>query len=187
MTRLSLFLIKFLVSIFKIHSINVFLNCKCIFNIFKNDYFVLCIVYTFFINVANLCNIFLIFYNFLNFCYFTIFGSIKFAVWKFYDQHSLFCQVSNLFKRYNSFHLRTFQIRLTLIISNKSNCENMIAFCSFILLFLLLPHKRDLWLKTCISTIFLFFSISHFPSKKSLNSFPENTLKNITTSEIFTY
>ena len=58
---------------------------------------------------------------------------------------------------------------------------------SFILLFLLLPHKRDLRLKACISTIFLFFSISHFSSKKSLSSFPENTLKNISTSEFFTY
>ena len=55
---------------------------------------------------------------------------------------------------------------------------------SFILLFLLLPHKRDLRLKACISTIFLFFSISHFFSKKSLSSFPRNTLKNISTSEL---
>ena len=55
---------------------------------------------------------------------------------------------------------------------------------SFILLFLLLPHKR---VKACISTIFWFFSISHFSSKKSLSSLSENTLKNITTSEFFTY
>ena len=77
-----------------------------------------------------------------------------------------------------------FQIRLSLI-SNSSDCENMIALFvfSFILLFLLLPHKRDLRLKACISTIFLFFSISHFSSKKS---FPENTLKNISTSAFFT-
>ena len=81
-----------------------------------------------------------------------------------------------------------FQIRLSLI-SNSSDCENMIALFvfSFILLFLLLPHKRDLRLKACISTIFLFFSISHFSSKKSLSSFPENTLKIISTSEFFTY
>ena len=81
-----------------------------------------------------------------------------------------------------------FQIRLSLI-SNSSDCENMIALFvfSFILLFLLLPHKRDLRLKACISTIFLFFSISHFSSKKSLSSFSDNTLKNITTLEFFTY
>ena len=57
----------------------------------------------------------------------------------------------------------------------------------FILLFLLLLHKRNLSLKARISTIFLFFIISHFSSKKSLSSFPENTLKNISTSEFFTY
>ena len=57
----------------------------------------------------------------------------------------------------------------------------------FILLFLLLLHKRNLSLKACISTIFLFFIISHFSSKKSLSSFPENTLKKIITSEFFTY
>ena len=45
---------------------------------------------------------------------------------------------------------------------------------SFILLFLLLLHKRDLRLKACISTIFSFFSISEFPSKLSLSSFNEN-------------
>ena len=58
---------------------------------------------------------------------------------------------------------------------------------SFILLFLLLPCKRDLRLKACLSTIFLIFSISHFFSKNSQNSFHGNTLKNITTSEFFTY
>ena len=58
---------------------------------------------------------------------------------------------------------------------------------SFILLFLLVPRKKDLRLKACISTIFLFFSISHFFSKGFLSSFPENTLKNITTSEFFAY
>ena len=58
---------------------------------------------------------------------------------------------------------------------------------SFIILFLLLPHKRDLRSKARISTIFLFFSVSHFSSKRSLSSFPENTLKNISTSEFFTY
>ena len=58
---------------------------------------------------------------------------------------------------------------------------------SFISLFILLLYKRDLRLKACISAIFLFFSISHFSSKKSMNSFPDNTLKNITTSGFFTY
>ena len=58
---------------------------------------------------------------------------------------------------------------------------------SFILLFLLLPHKIDLRLKVCTSTILLFFSISHFSSKKSLSSFPENTLNNISIPEFFTY
>ena len=86
----SLVFIKFLVSIFKTiidfilrNFINVFLNCKYIFNIFKNEFLVLCIVYTIFTNVTNLCNIFSIFYDYLNFCYFTIFGSIKFAVENF--------------------------------------------------------------------------------------------------------
>ena len=62
----SLFFIKFLVSIFKTiidfilrNFINAFLNCKYIFNIFKNEMLVLCIVYTIFTNVTNLCNIFL--------------------------------------------------------------------------------------------------------------------------------
>ena len=79
-----------------------------------------------------------------------------------------------MFKRHNGFHQRTFQIILTQI-SNSSDCENVIALFvfSFILLFLLLPNKRDLRLKACISIIFLFFSISHFSSKKSLSSFPE--------------
>ena len=58
---------------------------------------------------------------------------------------------------------------------------------SFILLFLLLPHKRDLGLKASIWTFFLFFRISHFSSKRSLCSFPENTLQNISSSEFFTY
>ena len=81
-----------------------------------------------------------------------------------------------------------FQIRLTLI-SNNSDCKNMIALFvfSFISLFILLLYKRDLRLKACISAIFLFFSISHFSSKKSMNSFPDNTIKNISTSAFFTY
>ena len=73
------FLIKFLVSIFKTmidfmfrNFFNVFFNCKYIFNIFKNEFLVLCIVSTIFTNVTNLCNTFLIFYDYLNFCYFTV-------------------------------------------------------------------------------------------------------------------
>ena len=65
---LSLFFIKFLASIFKTiinfilrNFINVLLNCKYIFNIFKNEFLVLCIVNTIFTNVTNPCNIFLIF------------------------------------------------------------------------------------------------------------------------------
>ena len=58
---------------------------------------------------------------------------------------------------------------------------------SFILLFLLLPRKRDLIWKACLSTVFFFFSISQFFSKNSLNLVHGNTLKNITTSEFFTY
>ena len=58
---------------------------------------------------------------------------------------------------------------------------------SFILLFLLLPHKRDLRSKACISTIFLLFSICHISSKNSLRLFPENTVRSITNSGFFTY
>ena len=165
---------------------NVLLNCKYIFKIFKNDFFASCIVYTIFTNVTNLCNIFLIFYDYLNFCYFSIFGSIKFAVENF--------AISTLYFAKSVIYLRDitvstkerFQIRLTLV-SNSSDCENTMGLFvfSFILLFLLLPHKRDLRLKACISTIFLFFSISHFSSKISLSSFPENILKNISSSEFF--
>ena len=86
----SLFFIKFLVSISKTiinfilrNFINVLLNCKYIFNIFRNEFLVLCIAYTIFTNVTNLCNTFSIFYDYLIFCYFTIFGSINFSVEKF--------------------------------------------------------------------------------------------------------
>ena len=49
----NLFFINFFVFIFKViidfvlNFINVFLNCKYIFNIFGNEFLVLCIVYTF--------------------------------------------------------------------------------------------------------------------------------------------
>ena len=86
----SLFFIKFLLSFFETiinfmlrNFINVLLNCKYIFNIFKNEFLVLCIAYTIFTNVTNLCNTFSIFYDYLIFCYFTIFGSINFSVEKF--------------------------------------------------------------------------------------------------------
>ena len=149
---------------------------------------VLCIVYTIFTNVTNLHNIFLIYYDYLDFCYCTIFGSIKFAVESVITSTLYFTKSVIYLRDIMVSTKELFQIRLTLI-SNSSDCENMIALLvfSFILLFLLLPHKRDLRLKACISTIFLFFSISHFSSKKPLSSFPENTLKNISTSEFFTY
>ena len=80
----SPFFIKFPVFIFKTiidfilrNFINVFLNYKYIFSTFKNEFLVLCIVFTIFTNVIYLCNIFLVFYDYLNFCYFTIFGSIN--------------------------------------------------------------------------------------------------------------
>ena len=141
---------------------------------------VLCIVYTIFTNVTNLHNIFLIYYDYLDFCYCTIFGSIKFAVESVITSTLYFTKSVIYLRDIMVSTKELFQIRLTLI-SNSSDCENMIALLvfSFILLFLLLPHKRDLRLKACISTIFLFFSISHFSLKKSTSSFPENTLKNI--------
>ena len=169
----SLFFIKFLVSIFKTiidfilrNFINVFLNCKYIFNIFKNEFLVLCIVYTIFTNVTNLCNIFLIFYDYLNFCSFTIFGSIKFAV-EYFITRTLYFTKSVIYLRDIVVSTKeNFQIRLTLI-RNSSDCENMIAFFafSFILLFLLPPHKRGLRLKACISTIFSNSHFSFIPKK----------------------
>ena len=165
---------------------NVLLNCKYIFDIFKNDFFASCIVYAIFTNVTNLCNIFLIFYDYLNFCYFTIFGSIKFAVENFAISTLYFAQSVIYLRDITVSTKERFQIRLTLI-SNSSDCENtMVLFVfSFILLFLLLPYKRDLRSNACISIIFLFFSISHFSSKIFLSSFPENTLKNVSSSEFF--
>ena len=164
----SLFFIKFLVSIFKTiinfilrNFINVLLNCKYIFNIFKNEFLVLCIVYTIFTNVTNLCNISLILYDYLNFCSFTIFGCIKFAV-EYFITRTLYFTKSVIYLRDIVVSTKeNFQIRLTLI-SNSSDCENMIAFFafSFILLFPLAPHKRGLRLKAYISTV--FFSNSHF-------------------------
>ena len=141
--------------------INAFLNCKYIFNIFKNEFLVLCIVTTTFINVTNLCNIFLLFYNSLNFSYFTIFGSVKVAVENFITSIYYFIKSVIYLRDITVSTKDPFQIRLTLI-SNSSDYENMIALFvfRFILIFVLQPHKRDLRLKVCISTIFLFFSIS---------------------------
>ena len=149
---------------------------------------VLCIVYAIFTNVTDLCNIFSIFYDYLNFCYFAIFGSITFSVENFKTSTLYFTKPVIYLRDIAVSTKEFFKIRLTLI-SNSSGCENMIALFvfNFIILFLLLPHKRNLRLKACVSTIFLFFSISHFSSKKSLSSFPGNTLKNISTSEFFTY
>ena len=190
----SLFFIKFLVSIFKTiidfilrNFINLLLSCKYIFNIFKNEFLVFCIVYTIFTTVTNLCNIFLILYDYLNFYYFTIFGFIRFEVENFITS-TLYFTKSVIYLRDTMVSTKElFQISLTLI-SKSSDCENMIGLFifSFILLFLLLPHKRDLRLKACISAIFSF-RISLFSLKKSLSSFPENTLKIISISEFFTY
>ena len=127
---------------------------------------VLCIVYTIFTNVTNLCNIFLIFYDYLNFCSFTIFGSIKFAV-EYFITRTLYFTKSVIYLRDIVVSTKeNFQIRLTLI-RNSSDCENMIAFFafSFILLFLLPPHKRGLRLKACISTIFSNSHFSFIPKK----------------------
>ena len=149
---------------------------------------VLCIVYAIFTNVFNLWNIFLIFYDDLNFCYCTIFRSIKSAVKNFITSTLYFTKSVIYLRDITVSTKELFQIRLTLI-SNSSDCENMIALFvfSFILLFLLLPRKRDLIWKACLSTVFFFFSISQFFSKNSLNLVHGNTLKNITTSEFFTY
>ena len=146
---------------------------------------VLCIVSNIFTNVTNLCNIFLIFYDYLNVCYFTVFGSVKFAVENFITSTFYFTKSVIYLRDMTVSTKELFQISVTLI-NNISDCENMIALFvfSFILLFLLLPHKRDLRLKACISTIFLFFSISPFFLKKIIPELiPENTLKNTTISE----
>ena len=146
----SLFFIKILVSIFKTIIdfilrifIKVFLNCEYIFNIFKNEFLVLCIVYTIFASVTNLCNIFLIFYDYLNFCYFTIFGSVKFAVENFITSNLYFIKSVIYLRDIMVSTKERFQIRLTMII-NSSDCKKMIALFvfNFIHLFLLLPHKR---------------------------------------------
>ena len=86
----SPFFIKLLVSIFKMiiyfmlrNYINPFFNYKYISNIFKNEFLVLCIVFTNLTNATNISDIFLIFYDYLNFCYFTLFGSVKFTVENF--------------------------------------------------------------------------------------------------------
>ena len=58
---------------------------------------------------------------------------------------------------------------------------------NFLLLFSLLPHKRDLRLKGSILKVILLFSIYHFSLKDFLNSSPINNLKDVTNSEGFTY
>ena len=156
---LAYFFIKFLVSIFKTiinfilrNFINALLNFKYMFYIFKDEFLVLCIIYTIFTNVTNPCNIFLLFYDYLNFCYFTIFGSLKFSVEDFITS-TLYFTKSVIYLRDIMVSIKElFQIRLTLI-SNSSDCENMIPLLvfNFILLFLLLSHKRDLRLKACIN------------------------------------
>ena len=90
------------------------------------NFLVLCIVYTIFTNVTNLCSIFLIFYGYLNFFYFTIFGSIKFAVENFITSALYFTKLVIYLRDKTVSTKKLFQIRLTLI-STSSNCENMIA------------------------------------------------------------
>ena len=75
----SPFFINFLVFIFKIavdfmlrNFINAFLNCKYIFNIFKNEFLVLCTVTTIFTNVTNLYNRFLFFLRLSRFLLFYV-------------------------------------------------------------------------------------------------------------------
>ena len=68
---------------YKLRQYNVFLNRKYIFNIFKNEFLVLCIATTIFTIVTNLYNICLIFYDYLNFCNFTGFISVKVTVENF--------------------------------------------------------------------------------------------------------
>ena len=140
---------------------------------------VLCIVYAIFTNAINLWNIFLIFYDDLNFCYCTIFRSIKSAVKNFITSTLYFTKSVIYLRDITVSTKELFQIRLTLI-SNSSNCENMIALFLFsvVILFFLLPHKRDLRLKACIPTFFVFFSISHFSSKRLISwEYPMNPLK----------
>ena len=131
--QIYLFFIKFLVSIFKIiidfilrNFINVLLNCKYTFNIFKNEFLLLCIVYTIFTNVTNLFNlILLMFYDLIFYDYFTIFGSINFPVESFITNTLYFTKSVNYLKDITVSTKVLFQIRLTLI-SNSSDCENMI-------------------------------------------------------------
>ena len=119
-----------------------------------NEFLVLCIVYTIFTNVTNLCNIFSVFYDYLNFCYFTIFGSIKFSIENVITSTLYFTKLVIYLRDIMVSTKELFQIWLTQI-SNSSDCKNMIALfvLSFILLFLLLPGKRDLRLKARISTL----------------------------------
>ena len=106
---------------------------------------VLCIVYTVFTNVTNLWNIFLIFYDHLDIFYFTIFGSIKFAVENFITSTLYSTKSVNYLKDATISIKEFFQIRLTLI-SNSSDCENMIAL--FVFSFILLRlcyHTKEIW------------------------------------------
>ena len=124
------------------------------------------VLFILFLLMALTYLIFLIFYDDLNFCSFTIFGSIKFAV-EYFITRTLYFTKSVIYLRDIVVSTKeNFQIRLTLI-RNSSDCKNMIAFFafSFILLFLLPPHKRGLRLKACISTIFSNSHFSFIPKK----------------------
>ena len=86
----------------------------------------LCFYY--FTNVTNLCNIFLIFYDYLNFCYFTIFGSIKFAVENFITSTLYFTKSVIYLRDITASTKEIFKIRLTLI-SNSSHCNIVLYVC----------------------------------------------------------
>ena len=119
---------------------------------------------------------------------FYCFWVYRFAVENFIISTLYFTKSAIYFRDITVSTKELFKIRLTLV-CNSSDCENVIILFvfSFILSFLLLPRKRHLRLKTCISTVLLLFSISHFSSKNYMSSFPVNILKNIVTSEFFTY
>ena len=111
--------------------INVFLSCKYIFNIFKNEFLVLCIVSTIFTNVTNVCNRFLIFYDYLNFCYF--------ITSTFYFQLIMYLRDITVSTK------ELFWIRLTLI-SNSSDCEGMIALFYLVLFFYsFCCNTKEIW------------------------------------------
>ena len=126
------------------------------------------VVSTIFTNVNNLCNIFLLFYDCLIFCCFTIFDSIKFVNENFITTTFYFSKPVIYLRGIAVSTKKFFQIRLTLI-SNSSDCENMIVLFvfSFFLQFLLLPHKRDLSERLVYQRSFFSLAFPIFPEKNS--------------------